>query len=245
MPALSISRRFPRRLPDMLIKRALAALLLLSLLCLAACGDVPEAAETPAPLPAVEPSPAPSPAAEEKVFSRGRIEGQVYESGFLGLRFTAPEGWTFAADGELAQRMGLSMDIVGEDVFGDAAARAEAIAQQAVVYDMAACAPDSSANVLISVEDPEVAGSAALSEEEYAALLRQQLLSLTDLRYETEEPARGTLAGRPCAVLTAFLRDYGMTQRFYLLREGRYMVSVVLTGTENALPDADELFSAL
>ena len=65
MPALSISRRFPRRPSDM-FRRAAPALLLMCLICLAARGDAPEAAETPAPHPSVVPSPAPSPAAEEK-----------------------------------------------------------------------------------------------------------------------------------------------------------------------------------
>ncbi len=215
------------------------------LLPLAACGDAqPEAAPSPAPTAAAaEPTPAPAPA--EKLFSRGRIEGQVYESSFLSLRFTAPEGWRYASDEELAARMGLSLDIIGEDVFGDEAELAKTIAQQAVVHDMAAYAPDDSANVQLTVEDLEASGGAALTEAEYAELLREQLLSLTDLRYEVDQPASGTLAGKPCTILLVRLPDYGMAQRFCLLREGKYMISVVLTGTENALPDADALFSAL
>lgn len=220
--------------------------LLLSLL-LTCCGEgqQPEAALTAPPESAAPASPSLTPEIAEKVFSRGRIEEQTYESEFLSLRFTAPEGWFFAADAELAQRMGLSLEIVGEDVFGDAAELAKTIAQQAVVYDMAAAAPDNSANVQLTVEDLEATGSAALSERAYAVLLQKQLTAITDLRYEPEEPETGTLAGFSCVELLVHLRDYGLDQRFFLLREGNYMVQVVLTGAEGALPDADALFTAI
>ena len=104
------------------MNKALSVLLAAALLTalLASCGDAPPPAqETPTPLPTAAPAPAETPAPEQKAFSRGRIEGRVYESDFLSLRFTAPEGWRYASDEELAARMGLSLDIIGEDVFGD------------------------------------------------------------------------------------------------------------------------------
>ena len=227
------------------MKKATSVLLpLLLLALLAACGGPAPAEESAAPAPAAVPSPEPTPAPTEKPFTRGVIEGQTYSSGLLGLRFTAPEGWSFADDEALAQRMGLSLDIIGDDVFGDKAELAKAIAQQAVIHDMAAFAPDNSANVQLTVEDLEATGGAALTTEEYAELLRQQLLSVTDLNYEPEEAEQSALAGRPCVALLVHLRDYGMEQRFYLLREGKYMISVVLTGAEGALPDAETFFSA-
>ncbi len=230
------------------MNKALSVLLAAALLTalLASCGDAPPPAQdTPTPLPTAAPAPSETPAPEQKAFSRGRIEGRVYESDFLSLRFTAPEGWRFASDGELAQRMGLSLDVVGEDVFGDAAELAKTIAEQAVVCDMAAEAPDGSAGVFLSVEDLEATGNLLLSDEQCAALLRAQLLSLTDLRYEAGEPETGSLAGKPCVTLLARLPDFGMEQRFYLLREGSRMAQISLTGAAGALPDANELFSAL
>lgn len=228
------------------MKKALTVLLPLALFALlAACGDAAPAPETPTSAPTVTASPEPTPAPTETPFTRGVIEGQTYTSAFLGLRFTAPEDWSFADDEALAQRMGLSLDIIGEDVYGDKAELAKAIAQQAVVHDMAAFAPGDGANVQLTVEDLEATGGAALTAEEYAELLRQQLLSVTDLRYEPEETAPGELAGMPCVELLVHLPDYGMDQRFYLLREGKYMISVVLTGAQDALPDAEALFSAI
>lgn len=229
------------------MKKTLSALLLAALLSalLTACGDAPAPSPSPSPVPTATEAPVETPPQEEKTFSRGRIEGRVYESEFLALRFTAPEDWSFVSDEELAQRMGLSLDIIGEDVFGDKAELAKAIAEQAVVHDMAAGAPDSSMSVQLTVEDLEATGAAALTDAQYAALLKQQLESLTDLRYEAEEPEVSELAGQPCTALLVHLRDYGMDQRFYLLREGKYMIQIVLTGTEGALPDADELFTSL
>lgn len=222
-----------------------AALLLLALL--AGCSEAlpPEPAPTAAPPAAVPAAPENAAQAAETVFSRGRIEGRLYESDFLSLRFSAPEGWRFATDEELAQRMGLSLDIVGADVFGDAAELAKAIAAQAVVLDMAAAAPDNSANVLLTIEDLEATGSAALTETAYASLLQRQLQSITDLQYEPETPESGELAGTPCATLLVHLRDFGLDQRFYLLRRGKYMAQIALTGAAGALPDADEFFTSL
>ena len=229
-----------------MIKRICALLLLAGMAVFAACGSA-GAAPSPSPAPeAAPPSESPTPPApEETPFSRGHIEGQSYLSAFLALRFTAPEGWTFATDEELAALMGLSMDILGADVFGDEAELAKAIAQQSVVHDMAAYAPDNSSNVQLTLEDLEASGGDGLSDEDYAALVQQQLLSITDLGYSLEAVHTAELAGKNCLSFTAHMEDYGMEQQFYLFHAGKYMVSVVVTGMAGALPDAQTLFSAL
>ena len=46
--------------------------------------------------------------------TRGVVEDEVYTSAYAGLAFTAPEGWGYATDDQLASMMDLSMDAMAD-----------------------------------------------------------------------------------------------------------------------------------
>ncbi len=55
------------------------------------------------------------PAAENTDFTRGVVEDNVYTSEFAGLKFTAPDGWTFAKDDYILSMMNISLDVMGNN----------------------------------------------------------------------------------------------------------------------------------
>lgn len=193
-----------------------------------------------------DPATLPSPAVLEsaKPFSRGVITGNAYVSSYLGLRFTAPEDWSYATDEELSELMGISMDIIGEDVYGDNKEQAEELAKQAVIYDMIAAAPNGS-NVQIVLENLEVStGSADLTEAEYAEILRTQLASITDLSYEVSDSYTDTLAGLSFTVVDATVKENALTQRFWLRRVDNYILHLTFSGLQEDVESFSALFAA-
>lgn len=49
-------------------------------------------------------------------YVRGTVENGVYESEYLGIKYTLPEGFTFASEGELRRIMGIGEAVTGYDI---------------------------------------------------------------------------------------------------------------------------------
>ena len=105
---------------------------------------------------------------ESAKFDPGKVVGNVYTSEYAGLTFTAPEGWTFASDEEIADLMGLSMELVTDNE------AAQKIAELTTVYGMMAKSADQLNNVQVVFENTSLTGS-KLSAEDYVELVASQL----------------------------------------------------------------------
>lgn len=104
-------------------------------------------------------------AKEEKVeFSRGVIDGNVYKSEFAGITFTAPDGFTFYSDEDIAAVTGSTSDILGEDY------------SDTVISDMF-CEGETGATFNINYENLNGLYGELLDEESYIELSRSQLES--------------------------------------------------------------------
>lgn len=194
----------------------------------------------PASIPA---PPEPSVVIGNGSFSRGVVTNKQYVSTYLGICFTATEDWVFASDAELSELMGISFDLFGEDVYGTSKEFAEAIAKQALIYDMVAAAPDGS-NVQIMLENLSVSiGGTSLSEIDYVDILRTQLDSITDLNYKLSDTYTSELAGKTFTVIDAEVADGGLQQQFWLLRVDKYMLCITFTSMSEDAPDFVSLFS--
>ena len=73
-------------------------------------------------------------------FSRGVTDGQVYTSEFAGFSYTAPEGFRYYDDSEIATIYGLTEELLGEN------------AAETVVYD-AYCVDTAGNNISINYEN--------------------------------------------------------------------------------------------
>ena len=104
-------------------KRAIniLSLLMVCLLLLgtAACGSTaPEPPPTPEPVQETEPPPTPEPAEIPAEVTgspvRGKWNGNVYSSAYLGFRFVLQDGWAVASEAEIATLMELGEEILNE-----------------------------------------------------------------------------------------------------------------------------------
>ena len=227
----------------------LSLVLLFSALC--ACGTESAAPETPdntqlqsTPAPDAAPSPEPTVFPGNGIFSRGVVTNKEYLSSYLGIRFTADENWVFASDAELNELMGLSLDIIGDDVYGENKELMETIAKQSIIYDMVAAAPDGS-NVQVILENLQISNNGApLSENDYADILREQLASLTEFSYKLSDTYSSELAGKSFTVIDAELEGTATHQQFWLLCVDHYMLCITFTAMTESAPDFVSLFSA-
>lgn len=178
------------------MKRRVALLALAMALAFTACGEkanIKEAGdanekneeeakehveEQPTQEPEKEQS-AQEPEDEEKpvpVFSKGTVDRYGWESEWVGLRFIMPEGMKMATEEELDALMGLSAEILSDDLGEEELKYAEL----ASVKEMMCVDPETNANVIVSVDLLPV----ELSEELFAQALEETLSSISSMQYE-------------------------------------------------------------
>ena len=82
---------------------------------------------------------------KDEEFALGEVAGSKYESEFIGLGFTLPEGWNFYTDEEIAEMNNYVGDIAGQDY-------RDLLKNATVIYDMAAASPSQTDNVMVTLE---------------------------------------------------------------------------------------------
>ena len=168
---------------------------------------------------------------------RGAVVGNVYSSEYSGLTFTAPEGWIYATDEQIAQTMQIGQEDLSDDV-----AYNEAVANLASVYDAMVTGPDGS-NINFLFENLQVTNALSYSEEDYLNAVKSQLSMLTELTYEiSDEITTVQLCGQDYSVMSAVTSYNGvnMVQNYYVRRVGNYICAVVMTCVGDTAPESLE-----
>lgn len=150
----------------------------------------------------------------------GKWENDVYSNEFLDLKIGLPTGWKIASDEDLAKMMNIGADIVAnEDKY-----LAEVAKQTGIYY---ASASDSSTgnNLLVFSEKP----LRDASMEEYIEATKANLQALSTMKYTIKGTDTKTIGNRTYNTLTVEVKDAGITQRYYLYKQGQYFVGIILT----------------
>ncbi len=100
---------------------------------------------------------------EDVEFSRGIVEGNVYTSEFAGITFTAPEGFRFYSDEEIATINGISDELLNIDTV------------ETVVYDMHCSNEMTGSSVNVNFENLGALYGALLDEESYIDMSLENL----------------------------------------------------------------------
>ena len=108
-------------------------------------------------------------------YTKGTLMEDGWESEWLGLRFTAPEGMVMSTEEELAATMGLGQEVLAQDFTEQQLAYAEI----ATVYEMM-CSDAMGSNVILMAEKLPI----ALTAEQYIEVLSEQITSVTAVQYE-------------------------------------------------------------
>ena len=169
---------------------------------------------------------------ENSDFTRGKIEDDVYTSDFAGIKFTAPEGWTFAKDDYI-----LSMMNIGLDVMGDNAAFNKALLDQAVIYDALCMDQTTGANILFEYENlaKEVPDPSKYTLDDVIAAFDKQLAAIDSIKYEKIESDTATIAGQEYTKLVykAEMGTISMEQVFYIRREGDLVFCIIASNGQS------------
>ncbi len=153
-------------------------------------------------------------------FSMGSWDENVYTNEFLNVKLTLPEGWEYSSDEEIANMMSVST----EAAFGDKEFLAE-VAKLTSVYYVVATDPNTGNNLSIISEKPLV----DVTLDYYMENLKTQLSAVDSIRYEMGETAKTTLGTVEYDTLVVTAPDYGMTQKYYVHKEGKYFVGIIIT----------------
>jgi hypothetical protein len=171
-------------------------------------------------------------AAENTDFKKGVIDGDVYTSDFAGVKFTAPEGWTFAKDDYI-----LSMMNIGLEAMGDDAAITKALLDQAVIYDALCMDQTTGANIIFEFENlaKEVPDPSKYTLDDVIDSFDKQLSAVSSIKYEKKETDTVTLAGQEYTklVYSAEMSNISMEQVFYVRREGDLVFCIIASNGQS------------
>lgn len=166
---------------------------------------------------------------EENVpeFSKGTLSGSSWESEWIGMRFTAPEGSRMSTEEELDQLMGISEELLAEDLSG-AQLKYEELAS---VSEMMCYDELTKSNVVVSVDRMPF----EMSEEDYSERLELLLTSVSALKYEKQgEDEAVEIAGIPYLKCTYRVEGLGQVMQtdYYVRMIGDRAVSLAVTFEE-------------
>lgn len=181
-------------------------------------------------------------AAEEAAgdFVKGTITENGWESEWLGLRYTTPEGMTMSTDEELNEMMGLGEEMLSED-FSELQLE---YAKMASVYEMMSVDDLGITNVVVTAEKMLVS---SMDAEAYADAIRQGLESVSQIDYTISEENEDVTIGGLDFIKVSSVADYSgvsMYQDYYISIIGDRAVSIAVTYVDQSADLAEQVVNA-
>ena len=175
----------------------------------------------------------------KKEYSRGIIKDDTYESEYLNLKFTTPEGYTMITEDVLNQYVQFASEIVYKDKDQKVIDYSKAVN----VYEMmCAEATINTPNVNIVIEN--LLGR-EISIDDYIEASKEQLLA-TGIEYTFSETTKEVeLAGEKYTVLDCIGNYNGqeLLQQMYVRKVDNRMLILTITYTEDTAEGKDTLLA--
>ncbi len=173
-------------------------------------------------------------------FVKGIVTENGWESEYLGLRYTAPEGMAMSTEEELNAMMGLGEEVISED-FSELQLE---YAKMSSVYEMMSTDEMGITNVVVTAEKLLVNG---MDAEAYADAVRQGLESVSQIDYTiSEENEAVTIAGLDFIKVSS-VADYSgvsMYQDYYIGIIGDRALSIAVTYVDQSAELAEQVVNA-
>lgn len=191
-------------------KRLLAMMLVLAAVMMTACGS--------------------------KTYEKGHYTADGYESEFIGFRYTTPDGFELATEEQMNELMGLTYDMLGDDV----TEAQKKYAELTTVYELMVSDVTGACNLNMVIDK----NTAPIKE--YVAAFREQASNLGSMDVamsDVEEDVK--IAGTTYRKLTADVSMWGFTmkQEYYIAKVGDRMISMSVTYLEGDEDSRDTLMS--
>lgn len=155
----------------------------------------------------------------------GIIQGNSYVNILMGFGCTVEDGWTFASREEIAQMCGVTVDIL------DQAELSSAIDEG--MYDMAAFAADSMANVNVVIQDMGLLGAAVEEKELVDQVLGQMEQLFSSMGYSDVKSEARTIdfiGGEHAGIYTtATINSIDFYQCQVEYKAGTHVASITVT----------------
>ncbi len=165
--------------------------------------------------------------------TRGTISGNIYESAFIGIGCTLPDGFAFSSDEQIAQSNIAAYNDLGE--IGTDLASAD------VIYDMAATDGQGS-SVNVNIENLGVLGLQVSSAEEYAKIaVSQAAAPLEELGFSDIDAFQNTVsfagAKHPAVQIVASHHGMACYQTSVCIMVDNYVASISVGSLDKAIHD--------
>ncbi|MCL2563642.1 MAG: hypothetical protein FWE08_06365 [Oscillospiraceae bacterium] len=185
---------------------------------------------------------------------RGSWDGDVFISEYLGLQFTLPSGWAAASDEEMAEIMGMGIDVIdGMDLFGldmDIGGLMDVFGVMNVT-DMMASSLFTGASIDISFERL-IFPHNRMSEEEYIESMAasMEMLGMDDLSMEIINFPGTTKIGAYAWYSYGMVMEFmgvEIFSRYFITIQDGFSRTITITYVEGSetVEEILEMFSAL
>jgi hypothetical protein len=153
-------------------------------------------------------------------YERGKLTETGFESKYLDIRFTLPEGFVMATEEDMLQMMGIGADIAGVN---------KKIVELTTVYEMMVSAVTGNPNVILIVEKPLFSN---ITTEQYFDALKTNLLNLNTRDYVIDDQITSVeIAGYTYKQLNASLPSLALLQNYIVRKQGNRMIGFIITYT--------------
>ena len=157
--------------------------------------------------------------------SRGTIDGEVYQSEYLGIKFTKPMGWVYSTDEEIAYAMGLGEEFLEGDL-------KKSLDNSSAVYDMMVVDSVTRTNINIGFENLARSLSSNITEKQYVDAIKSQVSQLSGMTVTFSDELTTVKLGEheyTKATATTVASGVTMTQVYYLRKIDGYMSYIIVT----------------
>lgn len=179
-------------------------------------------------------------AATEGEYVKGTSTETGFESEWLGLRYTAPEGMVMSTEEELNEVMGMGQEMLSED-FSELQLE---YAKMSSVYEMMSKNEAGTTNIIVTVEKLP---SSNFSVEDYAEAIKTNLKAVTTIAYTISDDLETVSVGGSDFTKITAQADYSgvnMHQDYYVRVIGDRAVSMALTYVDETASEAEAIINA-
>ena len=180
---------------------------------------------------------------EEQIYVRGEWVDQVYTNDYLGFSFTLPEGWVSASDEELYSML----DTATEEAMSEDMKEQydKAVENATSFYDFAIFSSTTGESIILTIEDlSKTVGAILLTEDLYLDALEANLGNVEGFEFEIVGREDSGLKFDQFRVLNMNIQDV-MTQKYYVLKDGKYMISFVFAYLNDKHEGVDSILSQI
>lgn len=175
----------------------------------------------------------------KKTYQKGTLTTTDFQSEYLGLKFTAPEGYIMATEEDIDSLIQFS----AETIYTDASQATIDYAMANTVYEMMVSAPIGVPNTVVTVEKLSLSN---MTEEQYIEELKLEILKAEGVDYSFGTISSVKIAGQSYSNLTATFQSGGVEgfQDYYIRKIDNRMVGIIITYTEDTRTDMETLLAA-